>query len=477
MSGAVDRFEQARRLADTVLYEGYILYPYRASSCKNQLRFQFGVLVPKSYRERDPSERSTMRTECLLEPATAPGRASLSVRVRFLQVQKRSIEAWSGDEFAPVSTVEVDGRTLVGFEEAVERAVDLEVGNLSSGLARDAKGICRSRHFSFAGTDSVELVRGRDGSVRARIVRCLVDLHGLVSVAVTSATPDGRYLKAAVTVENVTECVVPPSPVRSDVLASSLGAAHCMLAVEGGRFVSLLDPPSEAEAAAGACRSEGSFPVLVGDDDVVLSSPIILYDHPEVAPESPGDLFDATEIDEILALRVLTLTDEEKAEARATDSKAAAIIERCDTMPPEVWARLHGTVRSLEPLSAGKALEPEPWWDPESDASADPWIDSVVVAGVEVSKGSAVVLRPSRRADAQDLFLTGQVATVAGVFTDVEGRQQVAVTLDDDPATIELAWQGRFLYFHPDEVEPIAPPPDGAIGEARLGEVAEERVP
>ncbi len=87
----------------------------------------------------------------------------------------------------------------------------------------------------------------------------------------------------------------------------------------------------------------------------MLSSPIILYDHPEVAPESQGDLFDATEIDEILALRVLTLTDDEKDEARRTDARAAAIVDRIDAMSPEVWARLHGAMRPLRRSVARRA--------------------------------------------------------------------------------------------------------------------------
>ncbi len=196
----------------------------------------------------------------------------------------------------------------------------------------------------------------------------------------------------------------------------------------------------------------------VGSDDVVLSSPIILYDHPEVAPESPGDLFDATEIDEILALRVLTLTDEERAEARGTDPRAAAIVDRVDDMPPELWARLHGAVRSLQPANVAPDLdEPEvrPWWDPGVDSEVDPWTDRMVIAGVDVGKGTKVRLRPSRRADAHDLFLADQLATVVGIFRDVDGNEHVAVTVDDDPATEYLDWQGRYLYFHPEEVEPI----------------------
>ena len=191
----------------------------------------------------------------------------------------------------------------------------------------------------------------------------------------------------------------------------------------------------------------------------MLSSPIILYDYPQVAPESPGELFDATEIDEILALRTMTLTDDEKAEARATDRHAAAIIDRVDTLPPEILDRLHGAVRYLRKSTAKATGEPEnvPWWDPGADASVSPETDSLQIAGVSVSKGSRVRLCPGqRRADAQDMFLEGRLATVEAVFSDVDGNSHVAVTLVDDLAADLHRWHGRFLYFSPDEIEPLA---------------------
>jgi hypothetical protein len=226
--------------------------------------------------------------------------------------------------------------------------------------------------------------------------------------------------------------------------------------VDDGRFVSLLDPPDAAAAAVAGCRNDGCFPVLIGTGgDLVLSSPIILYDQPQIAPESAGDLFDSTEIDEILALRVLTLTDAEKAEARGTDPRAAAIVDRCDSFPPEVWARLHGAIRSIGPVDEPAAAQAAPWWDPDAEAGIDPWSEHVRIGGVDVSAGTHVVLRPGpRRADAHDMFLAGMAATVAGVFRDSEGQTHLAVTVDDDPATEELAWQGRYLFFRPDEVEP-----------------------
>jgi hypothetical protein len=200
--------------------------------------------------------------------------------------------------------------------------------------------------------------------------------------------------------------------------------------------------------------------VLAGDggpdgqtSDVVLAAPIILYDHPAVAPESTVAMFDATEIDEILTLRVLTLTDEEKAQARATDAHAAAIIDRCEQMSPEDLQRLHGIMR--DPHAATAALTGDDWWAAEAAAPVSPETDSVVVSGRRVSRGSRVRLRPSRRADAQDMFVAGLEARVSGVHVDLDGETHVAVTLVDDPAAEFHDWYGRYLYFAPDELEPL----------------------
>jgi hypothetical protein len=447
-----------------VLYEGYVLYPYRASSRKNQLRWQFGVLVPPSVASNDASERWSMRTECLVE---ARPEAVLSVRIRFLRVQRRTVEAL-GDArgrraedfgFAPVTELRVGDAVYVEWDEAIDHVVDMPALPV---WAADEDG-CHEEEFVLAGGSGTELIGAENGSVAGRILRTHEPVEGRVRVETTPVDGDLPLVKVAVTVENGTRWAGLGAR-RDEVLRHSLIAVHTMMAVDGGTFVSLLDPPEDARQAVVGCRSDGAFPVLVGADDVVLSSPIILYDHPEVAPESPGDLYDATEIDEILALRVLTLTDEEKSEARGTDRRSAAIIDRCDEMSPQAWERLHGAMR---PLSAGTPVTPVPdqaideaprtvpWWDPEADAAVDPWTDTMTIAGARVTKGSVVRLRPCRRSDAQDLFLHGMRATVAGVFTDVDGNGHVAVTIDDDPATEELAWQGRYLFFHPDEVEPV----------------------
>ncbi len=452
--GSADRFEVARAVADAVLYEGYVLYPYRASSRKNQVRFQWGVLTPRAFSEAEGSERWSMRTECLVEPGVAP---VLSVRIRCLQAQHRRIEGRVDGQgtdggFSPVEALEIDGTLHVEWDEAVEQNIDVAPLSLRS---RDETEFVEV--ISFPAGEEIELIRGSDGSVVGRFIRRREPVEGVARIVVSRPDASLPYRKVAVTVENTTPWTGAGRH-RDDAMGHSLIAVHIMLAVDDGTFVSLLDPSDEATPAAATCRSDGSYPVLIGDGDVVLASPIILYDHPEVAAQSPGDLYDSLEIDEILALRVMTLTDREKSEARGTDPRAAAIIDRCDDMSAQTLSQLHGQMRPVGPRSAPDVADAPnaiPWWDPAVDASFDPWTESVWVAGVEISKGSAVRLQPSHRADAHDIFLAGMAATVAGVFSDIDGDQHVAVTVDDDPASEELMWQGRYLFFHPDEVAPL----------------------
>ena len=188
---------------------------------------------------------------------------------------------------------------------------------------------------------------------------------------------------------------------RDEALPSALVAAHMIIGVEGGAFISMTDPPEWAAAGVQACENVGCWPVLAGPDGgrgVMLSTPIILYDHPELAPESPGELYDGTEIDEILSLRTLALSDAEKEEARATDPRAAALIDRVEALGADDFSRLHGTIRSPRAVQAspgaggighgrgrGAAVSrpatspPCPWWDPAADASVSPDTDAITI--------------------------------------------------------------------------------------------------
>jgi hypothetical protein len=448
--------DEVRKVADAVLYEGYILYPYRASAQKNHSRWQFGVLMPPGYTAADPSESSALQAECVFEHYGDP---AIEVILRFLQVQRRRTEST-----APGTP---DSLGPAVWDEAVEQEVTVIVP--SSYLLGPGTVI----PFTIAGGEETETVPG------ARVVRRREPLTGSVSV---TATPlPGPWQAARLTVRVVNESAAEAGR-RDEALPDALIAAHLIMTVSGGGFLSMTDPPEWASHEVGSCQSTGCWPVLAGPEgsrQVMLASPIILPEHAQIAAESPGELYDGTEIDEILTLRTLALSDEEKAAARATDPRAAALIDRVDAMDAPTMEQLHGTIRAMTgrrtaagsgdtdpdgtgPLDGLAALAGEegvPWWDPGADASVSPATDFVVVNGQRVACGSRVILRPgARRADAQDMFLAGRAALVEAVLIDVDDTTYLAVTLADDPAADLQSAHGRFLYFSPDEVEPCAEP-------------------
>jgi hypothetical protein len=463
--------DEVRRVADAVLYEGYILYPYRASAQKNRSRWQFGVLMPPGYAAADPSESSRLQAECVFEHRGSP---AVEVTVRFLQVQRRRTEnaedAPAPDPGASPGTW-VPGVLVPGtWDEAAER----EVTVTADGAALFGPGTVAQ--FCVPGGEEAETVAG------ARVTRRRELLTGRVSVR---ATPlPGPWQAARLTVQVMNESAEPGgargpagtggSATREEALPAALVAAHLIMTVSDGAFLSMTDPPEWAREQVTACQSNGCWPVLAGAEgtrQVMLAAPIILPDHPQVAKESPGELYDGTEIDEILTLRTLALSDEEKAEARATDPRAAALIDRIDAMDAPAMAQLHGTIRAMTGVAAADPAgtpavggeQGVPWWDPGADASVSPGTDSIVVAGQRVARGNRVILRPgARRADAQDMFLAGRAALVEAVLVDVDDTTYLAVTLADDPAADLQAAHGRFLYFSPDEVEPCAPPGEAA---------------
>ncbi|MEO5986254.1 MAG: hypothetical protein ABIW50_08395 [Candidatus Limnocylindria bacterium] len=463
-------FADAQRVADAVLYEGYLLYPYRASAVKNQVRWQFGVLMPRSFAEADGSERWQMRTECLVRPEADAG---FDFRIRFLRIQVRALEALDGDgNVMPTDELEVDGERLMAWEEATEETVDVSGVPLA-----ELAGSGRDVPFDLDPKQSSEDVLDGAGTVRGRILRSQQRVSGRVSLSAVDAG-DGLS-RVRIVVENSTAGEGGDGR-RDTALRGAMLGVHTLLSVENGKFISLLEPPAEATAAVAGCDNDGTWPVLMGEDGrVMLSSPIILYDQPAIAPESPGDLFDATEIDEILTLRIMTLTDEEKREARATDPRARQIIDRSDAMPPEMMERLHGAVRQVMPKkSFDEAVNPQlggmpsfedsiptfgdampqladeaPVWEP--NARVAPELATTLVGDREISKGSRVRLVPGPRGDSMDMFLRGRTARVEGVFESVDDEVYVAVTLEDDPAAELHAWYGRYFYYRPTELEAV----------------------
>jgi len=338
--------DDVRRVADAVLFEGYILYPYRASAQKNRSRWQFGVLMPPAYAAADPSETTRARAECVFEH---DGEPSVDVVVRFLQVQRRT----GAGPGAPGT-----------WDEAVEREVS------AAAAAGALFGDGTATPFGIPGGED------REATADGDVVRSRQPLSGVVTVRATELPGPWHAARLTVQVTNQTECGPgsPDGPVpdsREQALPGALVAAHMIITISGGAFVSMTDPPEWAAPAVTECENAGCWPVLAGSEgerNVLLASPIILPDHPEVASESAGELYDGTEIDEILTLRTLALTDEEKDAARATDPRAAALIDRVESLDGAALQRLHGTIRGWQggapPAAAAEAVGTGdvPWW-------------------------------------------------------------------------------------------------------------------
>jgi hypothetical protein len=341
------------KIAKAVLYEGYMLYPYRPSSVKNQQRWNFGVLCPRTYSEaQNGSEAWTMQTECLVEGSSL---TCMEVRVRFLQLVARSVgelntpvaELPGGiPEFHKVENLTVNGRVYQAWQEAVEREIILPVSNVDALCHASVK-----QSFEFLPDKEFEPLLESNGEIVGVLVRERSALFGEIEGSATRL--DVGVFKVRASIRNTTPFEVPDGTSRENALLSALVSAHTILGVQDGRFVSSLAPADEMRDFAADCKNVGTWPVLVGEEgdrDTLLSSPIILYDYPQIAPESAGDLFDGTEIDEILSLRIMTLTDEEKREMSQSDERARRMLERTETMPVEHLMKLHGVLRGLRPL-------------------------------------------------------------------------------------------------------------------------------
>jgi hypothetical protein len=305
------------RLVNSVLYEGYLLYPYRAS-LKNTRRWTFGALYPATSGPACAgTERSETRARMLIvgNPETV-----VEGELRFLHL------------------IERESRTPANETQAWHEAEERRVRILPQRFDKQSRPPVRQA-FEFPGRYWSESgVNRRQEAIR-----------GEISVGCEHAGANVQLF--SVTIANHTVSGPPREP--DDAVLQALASAHLILHARGGEFVSRIDPPSSYADLCPADPTDGLWPVMVGspgERDTVLCSPIILYDYPEVAPESPGDFFDATEIDEMLMLRILTLSDEEKRQMAALDPRGRALLRRTDEMAEEHLAKLHGTTRSLRQI-------------------------------------------------------------------------------------------------------------------------------
>ncbi|MEJ7669650.1 MAG: hypothetical protein WKH97_13130 [Casimicrobiaceae bacterium] len=448
-------------IVNAVLYEGYMLYPYRPSSVKNRQRWTFGGVYPQAYSAaQNGAEPWIMQTQCLVQ---GDARTELDVDIGFLHLVERQVGAleqplrvWPGLEqpkYRNVEVLEVGERRYYTWQEATPQRVN--IGKLP--IATLSASACEVP-FAFPGHRELEPLTAASGEIVGVLVRTQQAIEGKIEVRaepVAEAT-----FRLTIRIVNITPMPAIEGMDRNAASPYALVSCHTILNVHAGEFVSLMDPAQPLAAAASECANIGTWPVMVGEGgerDTLLSSPIILYDYPQIAPESPGDLFDATEIDEILTLRILAMTDEEKREMAAVDDRARALLERTEQLAPEQLQKLHGTMRHLRPV--------EPAHEPEQDEAKAPWeeLDAVPrlaylrVNGVELRVGDPVRLKPRGNADIFDIALSDKLATIESIERDFENRVHVAVTIDDDPGKdfgLERMPGHRF-FFGPDEVEPL----------------------
>ncbi len=443
--------EHLRQLVDTLLFEGYALYPYTPGATKNATPTPFGIVYPPIYAACGEATFDHLRLQVI---AQAPAEATVAVDVRFLEP---SGERHEGTERG----VQVPATTLAALEaEAVEVP------------------------FAF------DAVRGH--------------------VRVTAQAFSNGLTRVSASVHNTTE--VDEGLDRPGALRSSMLSTHVVATVTGGTFMSPIAPPDHAATANMACANVNTFPVLATpEDDVVLGAAIVLPDHPQIAPESKGSLFDSTEIEEALLLHLLALSEGEVDSIAEQDPAVREMLERAIRTTPEEFAKLRGRVTMSEPGKdfATTGLAPRPdvpggHGFPADPFGADPFgtsdgpggplpplrfIDAdgneapldiptvgqevkgereLTVEGVTYRLGDRVRLKPEAGRNAQDHLLDGKSATIERIYVDYSEVVHLCVTVDDDPGQELMRDIGRYLYFKPDEVVP-SPRGSGTIGGAASG--------
>ncbi len=379
-----DALEQ---LVDSLLYEGYALYPYTPGATKNSTPTPFGIVYPPVYAATLASTYDRLELRCALE---APPDAVLGAEVRFLAVAGERHQA---------------------------RAERLALPGAMVGALATLPG---SKQASVQGESAPPLS---------------------VSLSLT-ARPLGRgEYEVVFSVENRT--LVSSGLDRAGALARSLLSTHPILRVVGGRFISALERPY---------KSVNTFPVLATpDDDVVVGAAIALPDHPQIAPESRGGLFDSTEIEEALLLHVQALSDSEREEIERQDPAVREMIARAMAATPEEIVALHGRVTVRDPQTDEPPVEPP--------GLADPRVGEEIaeVEGVRFRRGGKVVIRPGPDADLHARMLDGRTATIERIYTDYDGKMHLGVTIDDDPGQELMRDTGRYLFFFAQEVEVAEP--------------------
>jgi predicted nucleotidyltransferase len=341
----VEELSTLEKITRTVLYEGYAIFPYRRSSAKNVKPIPFGTVYPQVYQKHHSELHAATQTQCILQ---ASEQASVKITVRFLHLRRKRLlridpENFGQNQFQSRDIIEIDDQTYESGWEALEREIDIGTHKLSDLINEPYK---EAIHFEEEQTS--DIIYDKDGKVAGNMLFQQDEINGELWITAKPAgiVEDGYMITVNVgnttTVDNAAGCS------RDEVYGQSFLSANTILATDQGKFISQTDPPQDWREVNEACENINTWPVLIDKNNkTMLSSPIVLYDYPEIAPESRGINFDSTEIEEMLMLQVAALTDEEKQEVEQSDSKMKAMLERVKNTTPGELLKLHGGFKDI----------------------------------------------------------------------------------------------------------------------------------
>lgn len=397
--------EAAERLAQSLLYEGYALYPYTPAATKNATPTPFGIAYPTAYANAQPAAFDHVRIELVALPEDGAeiegaGLFLLPEGTRHQAAEKRL-------EVGPVPVAQL-----------LDAPVDIADGAAAASMSAE---------------------RVDDDAVRVRF-------------EIRNTTPLDD--EEAATMQ------------RGEALRHALLSCHAMLGISAGRFASPIEDEGEIGAAVQACENVNAWPVLASpDDSAALGAAVFLPDHPEISPQSRVNFFDNTEIEEALVLHVQALTDEERAAIDTQDPAVREMVERAEATTQEEILSMHGV---MAPTKASDSIAFPEWTEPAEGEEPEPPVrppppgpadtageNELVVDGKRFLRGGKVVLRPGVDGDPYDKMMDGKIATVERIYLDLDGRAYFGVSIDEDPMSEILRDTGRYLFFFADEVDPV----------------------
>ncbi len=311
-----------KNLANTLLYEGYSLFPYHRSAIKNQKPIPFGVIYPKKYNEYNQHAHSSMKSECII---AGNDDLSLNISVRFLHLIKIKADKQNTKENVQ-DEAECDWQTI----EREINSGDLKV----SELIKNKKTI----QISFD-----KLNEDNNDEIKVNYINSVSEISGKVVIEASFVKNVENIFRITVSVSNDSLLENAEKITRDEALPQSFLSTHIILNAIDGEFISSQNPTENFTSVVSQCENIGTWPILVDESNTtMLSSPIILYDYPKINPQSKGDLFDSLEIEEALMLHFAVMSDDEKNRIAKSDEKLRAMINKVSNVTPEELINLHG---------------------------------------------------------------------------------------------------------------------------------------